>query len=359
MRAVEALAPGKAVLIGEYAVTRGARALALALDRQARVRLIPCAADECALSGRPLNCEALSFRMEPEGRLSWDQGSSAWAELQRTATLLSHLHKLAWQRFGDPGPYRVEIDTTALFVDTGQASVKLGLGSSSAVAVALDAALRCLFGGRQQSGLSMQALGRLLAPYRREQDGRGSGIDLATALCGGVISYQRQQDEVQVNRVTLPPDLALLLVWTGRQASTSHLLAIFEAWLERDPDAASQLLTEMQACCEEAENALARSDAEALVAQFSAYGRLMGTMGGLMGGEVVTPTMVELIEQAGARGIACKPSGAGGGDLALLAASDPGRLASMRDWLSQRGLFAFAPGMNDTGVVANWCDHDL
>ncbi|TVQ27319.1 MAG: hypothetical protein EA370_17955 [Wenzhouxiangella sp.] len=356
MRQVRALAPGKAVLLGEYAVTRGAPALSLAVDRRARVSLVPCQPDERGLSAPQLGVTNLAFTAEQPGHIVWNVDHPDWAAVARTANLLSLLHKLAVERFGDPGPYRVEIDTAELFASHGQDQIKLGLGSSSAVAVALDAALRCLCSRSSRSGLSMQALDRLLRPYRRDQDGRGSGIDLATSLCGGVISYQRKAQEVEVKRVSLPSDLALMLVWTGQAASTPRLLAAFDAWCEHSPEAAHSLLTQMHECCLHGQRAMEQGDGEALVGQFSAYGRLMGTMGGLMGADVVTPTLAEIAVQAAGLGIACKPSGAGGGDLALLASTHSGRLHELRLWLEEQGLFAFVPGLDDIGVRAEWCE---
>ena len=356
MKQVHARAPGKAVLLGEYAVTLGAPALALAVDRQACVTLTCCQPGDCALSAPQLGVTELGFRAEPSGQLVWNVDHPGWEAVARTASLLSLLHKLAVEHFGDPGPYRIEIDTSALFASHADTQVKLGLGSSSAVAVALDAALRCLCSGSSRSGLSMDALKRLLQPYRRDQDGRGSGIDLATSLCGGVISYQREGEHVEVKRVSLPADLALLLVWTGEQASTPRLLAAFDAWCERSPQSAEELMTQMHASCLAGQQALEQNDSEALLTQFSVYGQLMGTMGGLMGAEIITPVLEGIAAQAGRLGVACKPSGAGGGDLALLASADPGRLHELRSWLEDRGLLVFAPGLDDSGVRADWRD---
>ncbi len=356
MNRVCAKAPGKAVLLGEYAVTQGAPGLALAVDRCAKVTITPCQREACNLSAPQLGVSSLPFLPHSSGQLDWNVDAPGWESLSRTASLLSLLHKLAVARFGDPGPYQVRIDTSELYLSRAGASAKLGLGSSSAVAVALDAALRCLCSGSSRSGLSLQALKRLLKPYRRGQDGRGSGIDLATSLCGGIIGYQCRGDEVTVDRLSLPADFSMMLAWTGREASTSDLLAAFDAWRQRYPDKASQLLSGMQACCESARQALSRGDSEALVTQFSAYGKLMGTMGGLMDAEVVTPTMSELDARAQEHGVACKPSGAGGGDLVLLVSANPEGLHALRPWLDRRGLYTFVPGIDNDGVRADWCD---
>ncbi len=354
MKQVKARAPGKAVLLGEYAVTLGAPALAMAVDRRAYVNITPCDPGSCTLSAPQLGVHELGFMPQQGGRLGWDVDHPGWPAVARTASLLGLLHKLATERFGDPGPYQVEIDTGELFVQHQGRAAKLGLGSSSAVAVALDAALRCLCSGSSRSGLSIDALQRLLKPYRRGQDGRGSGIDLATSLCGGIIGYQRQGEALDVTRLSLPADISMMLVWTGKQASTTHLLAAFDTWRERAPGQSERLLASMQACCGAGLQALTDGDSEALVRQFSVYGQLMGTMGELMGAEVVTPALAEIMEQASRFNVACKPSGAGGGDLALLASAEPGGLHELRGWLESRDLLTFIPGIDDQGVHADW-----
>jgi phosphomevalonate kinase len=352
MKRVLARAPGKAVLLGEYAVVHGTPALAMAVDRYAHITLESCAADQCRVSAPQLQIEPVGFELAEGGRLQWDVNSPGWPALKQTASLLSYLHGLVCERFSDPGPFRVEIDTTELFIQDRGRPVKLGLGSSSAVAVALDAGLRSFAGGQQQSGLSMRALDRLLRPYRRGQDGRGSGIDLATSLCGGVIRYQRQGEGCEVHRVVLPEAIGLLFVWTGQAASTSSLLSIYQRWRDDHPDQSGAILAQMQQACETAWQAIDRGDGEALVEQFGVYGRIMGTMGSLMGAPVLGAEHARIQAEAERRGLAYKPCGAGVGDIGMIAATDPVALSDMRSWLQGQDLRVLSLAVDDQGVQA-------
>ncbi len=350
MTAIEARAPGKAVLLGEYAVLAGAPALAMAVNRYARVRFLPCAAADRYLRASQLGVEALGFSAHPGGRLAWDQAHPGWSAVASTASVFAHLHARVAERYGEPAAFAVDIDTSDLYVQHRGESVKLGLGSSSAVAVALDAGLRRLAGGEQGPVLSTRALDRLLTPYRRAQDGQGSGIDLATSLCGGLIGFQRLDDGFDVRRLALPDGFSQLFVWTGRPASTPALLARFQQWRVAEPDQAAAMDRAMIAVSERAREALARGDGEALVEQFRAYGGLMGTMGGLMGVDLNGHEHAAIRARAESLGVAYKPSGAGVGDLGVAVATEPQRLHRLAEWIQARGLPILDLVMDGEGV---------
>ena len=350
MKRIRATAPGKAVLLGEYAVLEGAPALSMAVDRHAWVEIETCRANECHMAAPQFGIEPVSFAVEPDGRIEWDVSSPGWSRLSRTANLFTFLYGLVTERFGEPGPFRLRVDTTALFLERPEGSVKLGLGSSSAVAVAMDAALRQFAGGQHQPGLSMRSLNRLLKPYRRGQDGFGSGIDLATSLCGGVIRYQRGQGPVSVARVSLPENLSLAFVWTGQEASTTEMLRGFQQWRQESPDQSRQLLDAMGRVCETAQTAVSHGDSEALMEQFRDYGRLMGKMGSLAGLAIVSPVHAQIADECERQGLVYKPCGAGAGDLGMVATTEPAKLKSLENWLALQDLPLLALAIDIDGV---------
>jgi phosphomevalonate kinase len=343
------------VLLGEYAVLEGAPALSMAVDRYARVVIEPCAEGDCGISADTLDVAPLGFEFGQGGELHWDVESPAWPVLERTASLLGSLHAHACMRFGPCTPYRIAIDTQDLYMKRlPGAAAKLGLGSSSAVAVALDAGLRSYFGGRGVTGLSLRALKRMLDPYRRGQSGNGSGIDLATSLCGGVIRYRIDQDslEPEVSSLALPDGLTLLFVWSGTPASTPKLVDRFRAWRRAQPVRSSRLVEDMIASCEKGQRAIERSDADALVEQIQYYGDLMGTIGTEMGVAIVDQAHAAIKARAEGLGAAYKPCGAGGGDLGMAAATDSGLLHDLERWLEENGYTPLALTIDAQGVEA-------
>ncbi len=355
---IVARAPGKAVLLGEYAVLDGAPALSMAVNRYARVKLRSCMSDACQVDAPQLGIDPVPFSLTSQGEIRWPTDAPGWSALQRTAELLGYLHARASRRFGPAGPFQLQIDTSELFLPADQAgqaqAVKLGLGSSSAVAVALDAVLRRFFGGQTESGLTTRALNRLLEPYRRGQDGRGSGIDLATSLCGGVIGFRLPvgsgDESPLIERLTLPPGLMMLFAWTGEPASTSELLELYRRWQAGQPENAQVVFQRMNKIAAQARQSIDRGDAEALMASLRAYGHGMGTMGDQMGVNLVSERHEAIMRRAEELGLVAKPSGAGVGDLALIAGTDPNRIESMRRWLDQQAIPEVALALDDNGV---------
>ncbi len=361
MRLLWSRAPGKAVLVGEYAVLDGATALAMAVDRYARIELTACRPSACHLVSPQLSHQALPFRQQADGTIEWAQDHAAYSVLRQTTQWLSSLHQQLFDRFGPLPPFRLRVDTADLFIQLppgspGSGVSKLGLGSSSAVTVALDAALRQWVNASDVGGLDLRALDRLMQPYRRGQGGQGSGIDVVSALCGGLLRFSREGSEIDAQRRRLPEGLQLLFVWTGQSTSTPELLARFRDWQNQSPTAASRLLDEMGQCSEAADRATVADDADALQACLHRYGGLMSTMGDAMGAPICGGVHAELRARAEQLGLASKPSGAGVGDLSLIAGVDRQAIGQMTDWLEERNLTILPLGLDVDGVQTGLID---
>src|SRR5690554_4910274 len=161
----QARAPGKLMLLGEYAVLDGAPALVMAVDRFCKVELSLCEAGEAQIDTPELDQPPLRFQIE-NGRLVWSHppvGGQARTALLIESIIASRLAQGAVLR-----PFRMRIDTSGLFHGQTGARVKLGLGSSAASAVAIDAALSAALGGAAEpSGAATMA--RLLEATRAAQ----------------------------------------------------------------------------------------------------------------------------------------------------------------------------------------------
>jgi phosphomevalonate kinase len=168
-----ATAPGKLVLMGEYAVLDGAPALVLAVHRG-----VGC---EVAQGGDALHIET-----------SVGDDRFVHAALEAVAA--------------PPGRYR--------FFDLDPLDLpgKPGFGGSAAAAVAAVLA----GGGRGPEAFAV---------HHRVQGG-GSGIDVAASLHGGLLRFQR--GEVSPRPVVQP-----VVVYSGQAASTGPRVAAYRAWSDR------------------------------------------------------------------------------------------------------------------------------
>src|SRR5690606_11456641 len=131
------------------------------------------------MAGPPHRCVSAnsgaraSFRVQPSG-LDWVDGASA------DFALLGHVWR---QVSADPGgSLEIVLDTRGFFDPA--TGVKLGFGSSAALAVALAAALA-------GESVPQRVQEAALLAHRDFQGGHGSGVDVATSAHGGVIGYRR------------------------------------------------------------------------------------------------------------------------------------------------------------------------
>ncbi|MGY6554436.1 MAG: mevalonate kinase family protein [Wenzhouxiangella sp.] len=354
MRQLLAAAPGKAVLIGEYAVLHGTPALVMAVDRRVRVHIRAGAAESCSLAVPQLLTEPLAFQIGAEGRIDWLDRRSEQAELALSRRLLeTQLRQSAAAGLRRTGGLEIRIDSAELFGRDQNAALKLGLGSSAAVSVALSAALKAFLDPADRPiGLT-----DLLDAHRNSQGGRGSGVDLAASLLGGVLAFRLEGRVPQVRALAWPRAWPLRFVWTGEAAATGGFLARYAAWQIERPGQWSALNAEMDRCARLAVSALDAESLDAFMTCINNYCVLMGKIGDCTGLPVMSSRHRALAEIAQALGAAYKPCGAGGGDLGMFVASDARQLAEIDRHLGAGGFRALALQPSLTGLQLTLTDN--
>jgi phosphomevalonate kinase len=324
------------VLLGEYAVLDGAPALVQAVDRRCQVQLALVSAGDCRIEAPQLDIPPVRFDIDADDRLQWREPVPA--SFARTAALIDAVIAHLRDRGARPRPFRMRIDSSALFDAEGSRPVKLGLGSSAATAVAIDAVLHAAFRGDSPDERPEETVARLLVPGRRAQGNAGSGIDLAASLCGGLLGYRIRNGQIQIRPLSLPPEIRVCFVWAGEPASTTELLAAWRRSRERTPREHGSLLGEMQSVAEAGLRAVEDGRSRKILSHWSDYGEIMGKMNDLVGCEVMTTEHRIAAGLAELLGGVYKPCGAGGGDLGVAASLDDGFRARMRHLCRQAGL---------------------
>ncbi|MDP2343362.1 MAG: hypothetical protein Q8O67_20560 [Deltaproteobacteria bacterium] len=280
---IRASAPGKLVLMGEYAVLAGQPAIVAAVDVRA----------ECVREGGPLE-------------IARDEDGLIAACLQIAATATAEIDG------------RIDVDTEAFRAG----GIKYGLGSSAAACVALLRALLPNLQLDQLHDLAQRA-------HRKFQRGKGSGVDVCASVFGGIQRFVRRDDDVTEVKALppLPDGVALLPVWTGISADTrAYLASIERAFGESSPFMAGgsheidRILRQLGAASQEFQ--LATFPEDLFVAVDEAHDALR-RLGELAGANIVSAQHSAIATIARACGGAAKPSGAGGGDISLCFVGEP------------------------------------
>lgn len=267
-------APGKALLCGEYAVLDGAPAVVAAVNR----RVVATWSDEAR-------------SMPPE----------VVATLERARAKCGHV------------PGVLHVDVSQLQHDR----VKLGLGSSAAAAVAAAGAVFATHGHDLSDLRVKNEVFACACDGHATVAPQGSGVDIAASTFGGFLRFARLGDDVELEALTPPADLAIRLVWTGRAARTSSLVAKVRELQERDRHGYAKVMGRLQALASEFANAFAGRNADEVVRAGASYFDAMDALGKAAGAPIVEGRLAEASRVATRFSGSAKPCGAGGGDVAI------------------------------------------
>jgi phosphomevalonate kinase len=264
-----ASAPGKIVLAGEYAVLWDAPAISMAVNRRALATASSSESGECRLV-TPGFAGDDGFRIV-----------DAVVNNSRPACDL-------------------ELDTTA-FMDNGK---KTGIGSSAALTVALLAALN----------RSTDIYEDALAAHDRLQGGVGSGVDVASAVHGGLIEYERANRSVRA--LSWPQGLAFRVIWTGVPASTAKRIEHLANQAKQASRSALLLAAPRM------RDAWVSGEADAILTEYVSYIGVLRQFSVDHDLGIFDAGHDELTDAAMADGLVYKPAGAGGGDIGILFGRD-------------------------------------
>jgi len=346
----EASAPGKLVVVGEYAVLEGVPAIAMAVDSRARASVSrttgPDGVFVDSISGR-----SFYFRSDGPDGLTW-QGEAPG----RRGTILEAVLATFKEKVSDfdrlPG-ISVRLDTQAFYCRDDEQPTKLGLGSSAAVLVALAGALTSLLGLRIDD---KEMLTFCCAAHRRFQSGQGSGIDVATSLLGGVLGIRASRTEPapDANRLVWPTGLFMLPVWSGHSASTTELLSRFTAYRHRCPEPFRMHLEHLRKLAEMATAAWLDQSVINVLHAIGDYDAALRALDSDASIGIETRVHERLRGLSERHGAIYKISGAGGGDFGIAFADSERIIESVRKECIDEGFFVLDSPLTVDGLtIAN------
>jgi len=320
---IEASAPGKLFVAGEYAVVSpGQPAVLVAVDRLVTVTATPTEGGTGRFSNDRDGGRSVEWGRSADGSFDFRGPVAGFSYLAAAAGVVEDLARGR----GIPLPaYELSVRTSLNDVS----GHKLGLGSSAAVTVAAIAAVARLLGLE----LTREQTLKLALLSTWSVNPAASGGDLAAAVEGGWV-YYRSPDRawvaaegarrlladllaaewpgLELRTLAPPPGLELLVGWTGEPASTIDLVGAVGAHAA-DPA--------FLGASGDAVEALARAcDAADAGAAEDAVRRARDALRGLAfaaGVAIETPELALLADAAERAGAVGKSSGAGGGDCGI------------------------------------------
>ena len=341
---VTAKAPGKLYLAGEYAVTLpGQPSIILAVDRFVTATLTPQDTDIIQLISDTLGQQTFALTDLINQPLDND-----WRLVVRTLQVLQHY--LREQKQSLTG-FTLSIKSELTFNNH-----KLGLGSSAAVVAAIMRAFQIQY-DLPLAQLPLFKLGVLIT-MTTPNFKAGSMGDLAAAIAGGVINYQRFDDQIlatwlakpttitdlitqpwpqlKIQSLTLPTDWQLLIGWTGSPADTQQLLAVGNP-VER-AQAKQQLATASKPIITQIVTAINTHNYPLIAEALTTNQRQLITYTDKLGINYQTETLKNLRSIAHDLGGVAKISGAGGGDNGIALTNTPSIATAIKQTWQAQGI---------------------
>lgn len=391
MTQVQASAPGKLYIAGEYAVVDGSAAIVAAVNRYVTVKVddenLPTLSPESRKYYGVIVSEKENYKP-----IFWTRSSDGSIEIlgdEKYAYVLAAMRVIdsyASECFApnmDRKSYNLHIFSE---LDDAKSGRKYGLGSSAAITVATVRAL-CKWYGLKPDVPTICKLSLIASSMVKRS---GSGGDVAASSCGGWILYRAYNREwleselgliksgesdfskllrkkwprLEFKRINVSKTLKLLVGWTGSPASSAQLVSSVESSVESSAEGGAKSSVESnvsseiahsftyQDFCDQSEvcvqklaqslekSSLKESELNNISACFAQNRELLQKLSALTGTIIETPKLTRLIEDAIFAGIPAKTSGAGGGDcaIALTTIYEKNRIESMKSAWENHGI---------------------
>lgn len=344
MTAVRTSAPGKVVILGEYAVLEGAPALVMAINRRVLVTLEYRKQSFCSVEAPGWAETSARFHLEPSGRVLFDDPV---ADFSLVAGVIRGFFDLRGGAAPCP-PFHLVLDSGALMERLPGGPVKLGLGSSAALTVALCHSLS-YYCASQHDAVRTPELSDLIRIHSALQGRRGSGLDVAASFHGGLIVYQRDP-EPQVVPSGLPKDLDYCFVWSGRRADTGEFLAAVDAWRDGHERHYRRIMALLARTAEAGIRAARSNESEGFLRALDDYVFYLEDLGNACDVDILSEPHRRLRELARRYGIVYKPCGAGGGDIGVGMSLDPESLTGFQTGALAEDYRCLSLDRDDLGV---------
>ncbi|MEE2683607.1 MAG: hypothetical protein VYC50_00695 [Pseudomonadota bacterium] len=283
-------APGKVILIGEYAVLCGKPAIAFAVNRRAQSEVNFIDGDDCFLETKMNRSNINLFKT----------GENSGIRLIDIVTKKSKYYKSqAWKG---------KIDSSELYYHDN----KLGLGSSSATFLSWSSIF-----------LKDISLEEQISIYKIFQNNLGSGIDLAVSKFGGTLVYRNSQESgVDCDPINLPSGIDFSIVYTGIPISTKSYIMSFNKWRINNKKKYNEIILSLGDIIENCYLSIKEDSPKDFLKAISFYNSKLDILGSEIGINIISKEHKEILNTAKKYNLDYKVSGSGGGDIGIVFSDD-------------------------------------
>ena len=312
------IAPGKLILLGEYAVLEGAHTLVAAVDKYAIIHIMPSRDKHYHVCSENLNIPDVEFHFDEHDTLVFDKfiGNGYPEKLSFVKEICQSAYRYLKSADKRLVPFDCNLNTSQFYIQNNGS--KLGLGSSAALSVALFVAI-CKFSGFIEIGLNL--FSKILSAYLRAQGSLGSGVDIAASLVGGILDYQiitqAAQPEYVWDKLELNTSLRFFPIWSGLSASTPEFLKHLVEYKNNFPRNYNEIMKHLVRLANKGCMAYRQNDGEQFLETVSEYFSQLKRLSINSGIPIISDVHDRIAKIVMEAGGAYKPSGAGGGDLGL------------------------------------------
>ncbi len=343
-------APGKMILLGEYAVLEDAPALVCAVNKRALVQIKPLPTNEFVFSAPSLHLSELPFVILTNGHVRFDPALAP--EILRKLQLFSGIVEFTFQHFPPETKQKglhITITTDAFY--SHEFRSKMGFGSSAALCVALVQALVQAY----QLDFSAQQVFRLaLNAHHFAQGKMGSGIDIAASFFGGFLEYHRVQPDDPLSRTPKRlepcPGLHFKAVFTGKSASTTKLVGGVQRLKNEQPATYAHIMNTLKQISTQGVQAFKNGQTELFLSQVRQFYQTLQNLGQQSGMPIISEVHQTLARLAEEAGTVYKPSGAGSGDIGLVFSASEQKLEQALNAIKNHGYIPLNVDVTFEGV---------
>ncbi|OQY26381.1 MAG: hypothetical protein B6244_13775 [Candidatus Cloacimonetes bacterium 4572_55] len=350
-------APGKVIIIGEYAVLEKAPSLVMAVDRFAFVTLEPT--EKFSVSAPLINVESAGFHIGKSHNIIFDSDVDhvARVRLKFFISVFETTLRYVRKKQKHLAPFRIQSNTDGFF--DSEVSEKLGLGSSAALTAAICAAILTAAGLDIASG--KMNIYRLCQEAHHQAQGRvGSGIDIAASVFGGILYHRMNRMPVRVTNWLSRPyqesqknqkkRLYWLPIWSGKPMSTRRMLHNLNKFRDSSADEYQRRMRELTRLSEKGCSDFNLQRVTHFLSVAEEYHYAMSRLGKSSRTPIISrphALLAKIVKQSGG---VYKPSGAGGGDLGLAFADSEEILFRVEEGVKAEGFHPINLKIDEPGV---------